>query len=126
MLRIIVNDQDLVLPKGAFLPLRGKSPLFSYTMLPGEISLPFSIPYRENAAVLGFPADPSVVDQDLEFDCTVFVNGVWKLTGKLVMESCSTRNVEVAFVRSLVDFDEQLSQTKLAELALGSVSIYRL
>lgn len=123
MLRIIVNDQDLVLPKGAFLPLRGKSPLFSYTMLPGEIILPFSIPYRENAAVLGFPADPSVVDQDLEFDCTVFVNGVWKLTGKLVMESCSTRNVEVAFVRSLVDFDEQLSQTKLAELALGSVSI---
>ena len=65
-------------------------------MLPGEISLPFSIPYRENAAVLGFLADPSVVDQDLSLTA-LSLSMVWKLTGKLVMESCSTRNVEVAF-----------------------------
>lgn len=123
MLRLIVDGVDLVLPKGAFLPLRGKNPAFSYGSVPGVWTLPLSIPYAENAITLGLPALPQGMNSQKEYSCTAIM-GSWNITGTLSINGATAKQIDVSFSAGYVDISEDLSRTLLKDVELGTFDIY--
>lgn len=121
--RIIVNGVDLVLPQNAFLPLRQSSPLFSYDGLPGAWSLPITVPYKENAIILGLPANPAVILDSNQYSCTVIVQGTWKSSGTITVVSANKNTMELSISIPFVAISEGLAATPLNEVALGSFAL---
>jgi hypothetical protein len=82
---IIVNKTFLVVPPDTIPTLKDSSQLFSYNGVPGKWTLPFTIPYKENAVTLGYPAEPTVIDNSVEMECTLIINESWLIKGTLLV-----------------------------------------
>ena len=81
MTAILVNKQFLTLSVDAATSLTQSNPLFDYEGVPGLWVFPFTIPYKENAAIFGYPAEPTVIEPGDEFECTLIIENSWLIKG---------------------------------------------
>lgn len=115
-LAIIVNRQFLVIPDDVAVNLEQPSPLFEYEGVPGKWLLPITIPYLENAAILGMPNEPTVIDEPIEYECQFLIENTWLLKGSLLITQCDEQSIEISGTCPYYDMSEELFNTNIRDL----------
>lgn len=115
-LGIIVNKQHLVIPEDAIPNLQQMSPLYDFTGVPPKWLLPISISYRENANILGLPANPAVIDSEIEYACQLILLNSWVIDGILLVTKADEDNIQISIVCPYYDLSETLFNTKIRDL----------
>lgn len=113
---IIVGGTSLKLFTNTFSWLQDRNQLFNYESVPAKWILPFSIPYKENATTFNYPADPTVIDYQDEYECFVELSNSWLIKGTLTIVTSDTNRIEVSITAPYYDMSETLFNTSIKSL----------
>ncbi len=122
-LAIIVNQQFLVIPESALANISQPNPLFSYEGVPGKLLFPISIPYQENAPILGLTSESAIVDNPIRFDCQMLLLDTWLLNGELVITKSNRKNIEISVACPFYDLSFDLFNTNIRELEWENINL---
>lgn len=95
MIRITANGQELVLYRDTTLNIEYNNALFASDAIEGDITYAFDIPVQGNERALNFEHLPYVKSRR-QYDCTIHVNGINIVTGKLVVQKVTKLRYSVA------------------------------
>lgn len=100
-----------------------QSPLFSNELIEGDYSFPINLPSsRINNQLLNFANIPANSDAIQDFDCDIFIGGIFLLSGKLVVSQPGTSGFQVYILSSSGAFKKIIEEKKINELSLETVS----
>ena len=97
MIRIFVNDKELVLKRGTSLNVEINNALFSKADIEGDITFTFTLPVNGNEIALGF-SNMTQRDKILKVPCTVYCNGNYNWNGILMVQKSGWDTVSAAVI----------------------------
>lgn len=120
---VIVNKQQLIIPPDALANIKQNNPLFSYDGVPGKMLYPITIPYKENAPMLGLPSESAIVDIPVEVPCQFLIMNTWLIDGTVIITKSNGLVLEISVVCPYYDMSEELFNTNIRELDFEDVLI---
>lgn len=97
MIEIKIGSNELVLYKDTSINIEYNNALFGKDTIDGDVTYSFDIPIKGNELALGFEHIPHV-NSHRKYDCTINVNGINLVTGKLVVQNVKRKHFAVAVI----------------------------
>lgn len=97
MIEILVVGTPLVLYKDTTINIEYNNAMFASGTIEGDITYSFDIPIKGNERTLGFEHLP-YVKSHRKYDCTININGINLVTGKLVVQKVTSKRYSVAVI----------------------------
>jgi len=119
---IYINGQFVIM--GDDMPMaRQKSPLFSYQGVPGMWTLPFKIPYAENAHLFGFANEPNVLIDTAELECKLLLYNSLLVPGTIVVDKCTSKDIYISVGAPYYDIDLNIIDKKIRDLDWDDIQL---